>query len=283
MKLTRGAFLLLVPGTLILLLFMVFPLANVVEKSIRVYNNKDIFGDPDLPYTLANYAEMIHPVYVGFFVGMIRISLIATTLGVALAFPIAYYIARRPEGAMRTFAVGFLVAFLFLSVLVRVYSIQLTFGTVGFGRAIAGFFDVRPSSRVYAEFLVILGLMHHNIPLSSLILISAIQNVNPRLVDAAQALGAPRWSAHLAITVPLSIRGLLSAFLINYMISISAFVNPMVLGKGKVHFMSNLIFTRYDELVHYPGGSAIAVQLLVLAFIMVYAIQAAAPARWGKA
>jgi len=283
MKLTRGALLLLLPGGLILVTFMVFPIMNVAEKSIRTYSESDIFGDPLLPYTLANYAEMLHPVYIGYFVDMVRMSLISTTAGVALAFPIAYYIARRPGGAIRTCAVGFLVAFLFLSVLVRVYSIELTFGTVGFGRAISGLFGVTPSSRTYAEFLVMLGLMHHNIPLSALILISAIQNVNPRLADAAQALGAARWKAHISITVPLSIRGLLSAFLINYMIAISAFVNPMVLGKGKVYFMSNLIYTRYDEMAHFPSGSAIAVQLLLLALAMVYAIQAAAPGRWERA
>lgn len=283
MKLTRGGVLLLIPGSLVLFLFMVLPLINVGEMSFRPYSQADIFGDADKPYSIANYTELIHPVYIDYLVDMIRMGLFSTTGGVLLAFPLAYFIARRPSGKVRTLSIGFLVAFLFLSVLVRVYSLELTFGTVGLGRTLANLFGVRSSSRFYAEFLVIIGLMHHNIPLSALILIGTIQNVNPRLADAAQALGAPRWRAHLTITFPLSIQGLLSAFLINFMIAISAFVIPMVLGKGKILFMSNLIYNRFGEMSNFPSGAAIAVQLLVLALVMVYAIQLLAPARWSKA
>jgi putative spermidine/putrescine transport system permease protein len=125
--------------------------------------------------------------------------------------------------------------------------------------------------------------MHHNVPLSALILIGTIQNVNPRFADAAQALGAPRWRAHLSMTVPLSIRGILSAFLINFSIALSAFVNPWVLGKGKVLFMSNLIYARFGEAANYPSGAAIAIQLLVLSLAMIYVITLLAPARWGRA
>jgi len=40
-----------------------------------------------------------------------------------------------------------------------------------------------------------------------------VQNLDHRLTDAAQSLGAPAWRAHLSITVPLCMPGLLAAFL----------------------------------------------------------------------
>lgn len=283
MKLTRSGMLLLVPGVAVLLMFIILPLLNVAENSFRDSTGGEAFGNPDKPYTLFNYSELMLPVYLQYTWEMIYISLISTTCGVLLAFPMAYFIARHPAGALRTFCIGFLVGFLFLSGLVRVYSLELTFGAVGLGPPLSKLFGISSHSHTYAAFMVVMGLMHHNIPLSALILIGTIQNVNPRLADAAQALGAPPMMTHVSITMPLSIHGLLSSFLINYMIAISAFVNPMVLGKGKVLFMSNLIYSRFGEAANFPSGAAIAVQLLILAFVMVYAIQALVPARWSKA
>jgi ABC-type spermidine/putrescine transport system permease subunit I len=283
MKLNRTALLLLVPGGLVLVLLLFLPLLNVLYESFHQYVPGGVGGARDKPFTLANYLELAHPVYLRYLSEMIWMSLASTSIGVTAAYPIAYLIARRAAGRVRTVAIGFLVAMLFLSVLVRVYAIELAFGPVGMGPFIAGLMGVSGNSKVYTQFLVVLGLMHHNIPLSALILIGTIQNVNPRLADAAQALGAPRWRAHLEMTLPLSIRGLLSAFLINFSIALSAFVNPWVLGKGKVLFMSNLIYARFGEAANYPSGAAIAIQLLLLSLAMIYVIMRLAPSRWGKA
>jgi ABC-type spermidine/putrescine transport system permease subunit I len=278
----RGPVPLLLPGSALLVFLLVLPLLYVAEQSFREYVPGRIGAAQDSPYTLHNYLELVHPVYLRYLAAMIRIGLLSTLAGVALAYPIAYFIARRRAGRLRTIALGFLVAFLFLSVLVRVYSLELSFGPVGLGPVLSALLGVSRNSREYAEFLVIIGLMHHNVPLSALLLIGTIQNVNPRLAEAAQALGAPRWKAHLSTTVTLSVRGLLAAFLINYTIAISAFVIPMVLGKGKVLFMSNLIYDRFGELTNYPSGAAIAIQLLVLAFAMIYGITRLALARWER-
>ncbi len=95
-----------------------------------------------------------------------------------------------------------------------------------------------------------------------IVLLAPLQALNPRLVEAAQALGAPRWKAHVTITIPLSARGLLAAFMLCFTFSISAFVIPMVLGKGRVLFVSNLIYSRFGEVGNYPGGAALSIALL---------------------
>lgn len=273
---------LIAPATVALAVFFFLPLAVVIEKGFRAYTFVDVFGSPDLPYTLQNYAQTFNLAYFYYFTDMLRIGAISTTLGVLLAFPVAYFIARRPSGWLRTLLLGFLVTFLFLSVLVRVYSIELAFGTVGLGSALSDLFGFSSTGRAYSEFLVTIGLMHHTIPFSALLLIATIQNVNPRLAEAAQALGASRWRAHLSTTLPLSARGLLSAYVINFTLAISAFVIPMVLGKGKVLFYSNLIYSRFGETANYPAGAAIATELLILTFVIVYALQSLVPTRLDR-
>ena len=142
------------------------------------------------------------------------------------------------------------------------------------------FLEISTNSRGYIECLVVAGLLHFIIPMAALTLIGTIQNLNPRLVEAAQALGAARWKAHLTVTIPLSARGILSAFLISYTLSISAFVVPMVLGKGKILFVSNLIYSRFSEVANYPSGSAISISLLVISLTIVYVVSRVAAPRW---
>jgi putative spermidine/putrescine transport system permease protein len=46
----------------------------------------------------------------------------------------------------------------------------------------------------------------------------------------------------------------------------------MILGAGRVLFVSNLIYARLGEMANYPSGSAIAVILLLSSAIIIYAI-----------
>ena len=280
MKNNRAAVFLLVPGVGILLAFLVLPLANVVEESFRLFEPGRIGAAKDAPYTFHNYAELLNPNYLYYFIETARIGLIASITGLILGFPIAYFIARRLSAFWRKIAIGFLVGVMFLSTLVRVYALQLTFGPTGIAKLLSGLLGVSMNGRFYTELVVVLGLLHYIVPIAAITLLGTIQNVNPRLVEAAQALGASRWMAHLSITVPLSVPGLLSAFLISFTLCLSAFVVPMILGKGKVLFVSNLIYSRFSEIANYPSGSAISIIMLVLSLAIIYGVTYLVSKRW---
>ncbi len=282
MKLSRGAILLLVPGVGILLAFLVLPLANVVEESFRLFEPGRIGAAKDAPYTFFNYAELINVTYLYYFVETARIGFIASIVGLILGFPIAYVIARRFTPVWRKIGVGFLIGIMFLSTLVRVYALQLTFGPTGIAKFLTGLLGVSMNGRFYTELVVILGLLHYLVPIAAITLLGTIQNVNPRLTEAAQALGAPRWMAHFTITIPLCVPGLLSAFLISFTLCLSAFVVPMILGKGKVLFVSNLIYSRFSEIANYPSGSAISIIMLLLSLLIIYGVTYLVTTRWIK-
>ena len=60
---------------------------------------------------------------------------------------------------------------MFLSALVRVYSLELTFGTVGVMRPVLRFFEISTNSRTYIQWLVVAGLLHFIIPMAALTMI----------------------------------------------------------------------------------------------------------------
>ena len=278
----RRALPLLLPAGAVFLGFFFLPLTGLLVESFRLYTPGSIGSSANAPFTLANYAELLTPAFVQFFFETLRISLLASLTGLVFAFPLAYWITRRLTPRWRAIAVGFLVTLMFLSVLVRTYALELTFGAAGPLRPLLLSLGISPNGRGYIETLVGAGLLHYIVPMATLTLLGTIQNVDPRLVDAAQALGAPGWKAHLSITLPLSMRGLLAAFLFAFTFSISAFVIPMILGKGRVLFISNLIYTRFSEIADYPSGAAISIVLFVVALTIVYALSRQINKRWSS-
>jgi ABC-type spermidine/putrescine transport system permease subunit I len=273
---------LLLPAGAVFLGFFFLPLAGLLVESFRLYTPGSIGSSANAPFTLANYAELLSPAFAQFFFQTMRISPLASLTGLVFAAPLAYWITRRFSPHWRAIAVGFLVTLMFLSVLVRTYALELTFGAAGLLRLFLLSLGISPNGRGYIETLVGAGLLHYIVPMSTLTLLGTVQNVDPRLVDAAQALGAPGWKAHLSITLPLCMRGLLAAFLFAFTFSISAFVIPMILGKGRVLFISNLVYNRFSEIADYPSGAAISIVLFVMALTIVYVISRQINKRWGS-
>jgi ABC-type spermidine/putrescine transport system permease subunit I len=275
-----GSFPLLLPAIAIYLGLFFLPLSWLLLESFRLYTPGGIGAAAGAPLTLANYAELLTPAFARFFLETMQISLLASLTGVLLAFPLAYWITRKLSARWRAIAVGFFVTLMFLSVLVRTYALELTFGAAGPLRPFLLALGISPNSRDYIAILVGAGLLHYIVPMATLTLLGTIQNVDPRLVDAAEALGAPAWKAHLTITLPLSMRGVLAAFLFAFTFSISAFIIPMILGKGRVLFISNLIYNRFSEIADYPSGAAISIVLFAVALGIVYAMSRFVAKQW---
>jgi ABC-type spermidine/putrescine transport system permease subunit I len=277
----RGAGLVL-PAIVAIVALLVLPLLLVGDESLRLFVPGHVGSARDAPLTFENYAELVRPAYARYFADTLRISLIASLVALVLAYPIGYRVAREARPRVRRAWIAFLVVMLFLSILIRVYAIALAVGPAGFGRALSALLGLAPNSRAYAELSIILGLLHCLIPMAAIVLLAPLQALNPRLVEAAQALGAPVWKAHATITLPLSARGIAGAFMLCFTFAISAFVIPLVLGQGRVLFVSNLIYSRFGEVGNYPGGAALSITLLSLSVLVVYALDRAAVGRWGR-
>jgi ABC-type spermidine/putrescine transport system permease subunit I len=279
-KTGRSSLPLLLPAGAVFLGFFFLPMAGLFIESFRLYVPGSIGSAADAPFTLNNYRELLTPSFAGFFYETLRISVAASLVGLLFSFPLAYWIIRRLSPRWRAIAVGLFVTLMFLSVLVRTYALELTFGAVGPLRPLLMQIGISPNGRAYIETLVGAGLLHYIVPMSTLTLLGTIQNVDPRLFDAAQVLGAPGWKAHLNITLPLCMRGLLAAFLFAFTFSISAFVIPMILGKGRVLFISNLIYNRFSEIADYPSGAAVSMVLFFVALSIVYITSRQITKRW---
>ncbi|MCK1293189.1 ABC transporter permease [Bradyrhizobium sp. 30] len=270
MRATKSQVPLLLPAMAVFAFFLVLPMLTVFNESFRTFEPGRVGSVKGAPLTIGNYAELLLPVYVQYFAQTYFLAFCASILALLFAFPIAFHIARTSSAWIRKVWLSAIIGLIFLSALVRVYALQLTFGSAGILAPVISLAGVDTNSRLYIDFVIIAGLLHYGIPMSILILIGAIQNLNPRLTEAAQSLGASAVKSHLTVTIPLCMRGLLSAFLVSMTLGVSAFVIPWVLGRGRVQFISNLIYSRFSEVANYPSGAAISIVMMILSMLLIF-------------
>jgi ABC-type spermidine/putrescine transport system permease subunit I len=272
---------LLFPAAAVLVLLLAVPMLLIADESFRLFVPGRVGAAQNAPLTWKNYAELLSPAYLRYFADTFRIGFIATAMALVIAYPIAYRVSHARRQWTRRAWLIFLVTMLFLSILVRVYAVDLAFGPAGFGRGFSRLLGVGLNSETYIEITIIIALLHCLIPMAALSLVGPLQSLNPHLFEAAQALGAAAWKAHATVTLPLSARGILAAFMLCFTFCLSAFVIPLVLGKGQILFVSNIIYSRFGEIGDYPSGAAISLVLLLLSLGVVYAITSATNWRWG--
>lgn len=251
------------PAILIYVTVFMSPLSMVIAESFRQYVPGSIGSSRDAPATIANYQALFQPAYLGYFLDTIRISFISTIVALIFSYPTAHILARTNSKRLRVGGLSVLLGMLFVSVLVKVYSIALIMGPVGFGGTLSRLLGSYPTSRFMNEISVVVGLVSFVYPIATLTLMNAIQNVNPNYVTAAVSLGASWTKAYLAVELPLCRQAILSVGITCFTLGVSAFVIPLILGKGQVSFVTNLIYTRFSEVANYPSGAALATSLLI--------------------
>jgi len=261
---------LLAPGLLILAGLVVAPLTLMGIESFRPFVGGR--AGAAAGWTFQNYTELIAPAYAFYFWDTFRIGFIVSVAAVCLSAPLAWQAARTRLRALRVFIFGLLIGLLFLSLIAKLYAIQMTWGATGPLAFVGTLIGVPVRSTGYAEVQVFIGLLHFVLPLAALMLIGTFQNISPRLEEAASSLGAPRWRVALSVTLPLAFPGLLSTFMIVFAMCISNFVVPLILGRGIVLFTTNLMYTRFSDVANYPSGAAIGIIMLVISCGLIYAM-----------
>jgi spermidine/putrescine transport system permease protein len=253
-----------------LAVFFVLPIAIVAAYSFDVYS---LFPGPH-GLTVDAWRAFLHSsVYLRLFWKSVEMSLIVSALVVALAYPVAYYLAL--AGTKRKYVLLLLLIAPFLtSYLLRVLAWKVILGNQGVLNTFLFWIGLRSpdhplSQLLYSRFAVMLVLAYVWLPFVALPIFVTLENLDRRLLEAASDLGASRWQAFRRVTLPLSVPGVIAAFLFVFIPTLGEFVTPSLVGGTSGYMYGNQIVDLFGTgFPDWETGSVLALFLLGVVAIL---------------
>jgi spermidine/putrescine transport system permease protein len=246
--------------------FFVVPIAIVALYSFNVYT---LFPG-EHGFTLDAWRAFLHnSTYLGLFWKSVKMSLIVSLVVVALAYPVAYYLAL--SGTKRKYVLLLLLIAPFLtSYLLRVLAWKVILGNNGVLNSFLVWTGIRSadnpiSQLLYSRFAVMLVLAYVWVPFVALPIFVTLESMDRRLLEAACDLGASRWTAFFRVTLPLRLPGLIAGFLFVFIPTVGEFVTPSLVGGTSGYMYGNQISDLFSTgFPDWETGSVLALFLLVV-------------------
>jgi spermidine/putrescine transport system permease protein len=261
-------YLLLAPGVLWLAVFFLVPLGFLAYQSLQS-------GSIDFGYAFTwswgNYWHAIRD-YRGQFERSLEYAGIATALALVVSYPVAYWIAFR-GGRWKNLLLLFIVAPFFVTYLIRTLAWETILSDHGFVvRTLQAVHIVAANGRVLnTATAVVAGITYNFLPFMALPLYVALEQIDARLLEAAEDLYASRWKAFLRVTVPLSLPGVVAGTLLTFIPAAGDFINAQLLGSPTNHMIGNVIQSKFLELTDYPAAASMSFVLMAVIFVAVLA------------
>ncbi|MGE0724040.1 MAG: ABC transporter permease [Alphaproteobacteria bacterium] len=236
---------------------------------VRVSFFRDLrLGRIDDTFQLTNYVTLLtDPFYLHSLRLTVEVSAIVAVLALALAYPVAYVLARMPP-RWGTTLLALAVMSSFITIVIKVLGLVIVFAGDGPLNALLlrlGLVE-RPVNLYGSVAGVVVGLLLYTISFMLLILFSVIQTIPRSLEDAAAIHGAPRWRVFWRVVLPLSLPGMVGGTLIVFNLAMGAFTSAALLGGGKVLTLPVVI--QQTVLVETRYGMAGALSAVVLVVVL---------------
>ncbi|MEZ5783807.1 MAG: ABC transporter permease [Rhizobiaceae bacterium] len=287
MSAKRGAgiarpWLLMVPAVALLLIFLVIPYINIVLMSFRTPGTGTPYG---VGFTIDNYLRFFSDSFYLFQVfNTLWIGALTTALCLVIGFPVAWQLARG-DMRFRGLAYGLVLSPLLVGIVIRSYGWTILLGNAGLiNRTLQalGIID-SPLPLMYNALGITIALVHVFLPFMILPIMAAIQGVDPSLESAARSLGASRFTAFRRIILPLSMPGIQAGCILVFVLSLSAYVTPSLIGGLRVKTMAVTVVDALIDTFQWPWGSALALMLSVTGAVCVLIFARLTRMKWKVA
>ncbi len=199
------------------------------------------------------------------------------SLSVLIGYPLALFIHSLPRRA-KTLALGIVVLPKLANVFVVLYGANLLLGNAGpVNRVLVGLGATsEPLLLTHNLVGVLIAETYLIIPYAVLVLVLALDRIDPALTAAARGLGASPWTAFRRVTLPLSLPGVVVAGQLCLIWALGAFVGPVLLGGPEQETLAVRVQKEGQEHSDWPRAAATAVLslLTVAVCVLLYAMPA---------
>jgi spermidine/putrescine transport system permease protein len=225
------------------------------------------------PFTLENYLQLNNSIYVKIFKQSFYIAGTCTLICLLVGYPFAYIIARMQSRFKGLLTLLVIIPF-WTSSLIRTYSMITMLKPKGVISSILISLGIinKPLALLFTDTSVMIGLVYNLLPFMILPLLTNIERLDKKLIDAARDLGANRFTTFRRVILPLTMPGILSGCILVFLPAMTIFYIPDLLGGSKSILLGNLIQNQFLIAQNWPLGSAISVvfTLLLAVLLLIY-------------
>lgn len=251
-----------------LFLFALLPFCLILVASFLSHSQGSLL---EFPYTTDNYAQFFNIVYLRIFEKSFIIASVATFLCLAFGYPFAFCIARL-QNKWKNILILLIIIPFWTSSLIRSYALIAIIKAKGIINSLLlalGFID-HPLAILFTNTAVMIGLVYNLLPFMILPILTNVERLDNRLIDAAKDLGANWFTIFRRVIIPLTMPGIIAGSILVFLPAMTIFYIPDILGGAKSMLLGNLIQNQFLIAENWPMGSAVSIILtLVLATLIV--------------
>jgi ABC-type spermidine/putrescine transport system permease subunit I len=265
------AFLLLSPSLLILS-FLGISIFLLLIYSFFTYSPG---GGMIAQFTLENYTRLFGKrLYWQVIFNTILFSVVTTGLALLLGYPLAYYF-RKLSPVKRTIGFLFLTIPLWTSVIVRTYGWAIILGRRGMINILLEEMGLglMPLDIFPGFWAVVVALLEITLPIMVLPIYTSLTSIDPGIEESSLVLGAGPLQTFRRVIFPLTLPGVFAGVILTFVLVLSAYVTPVILGSTRDLVLPVLIENQVTNLYNIPFASALAVVMLVLMSIVIFAFR----------
>lgn len=253
---------LMAPVILVLGFAFVAPVAWLFRMSL----NRSNFGAIVEAFSIDTYAAIVSDSYYLELLGRtLQLSITASLIALAMGYPVAIFITRM-NPRFRTLLTVMVASPLLVSAVVRSYGWMVTLGDNGFvNNSLIGLGLISSPIRMVNNYAgVVVGLAESVLPFMFLTVMAGLGKLDSKLDEAAMSLGAPPHVVFWKITLPLSAPALIASFTIGFVLSVSSFVTPTLLGGGRVFLLATEVYDLALVTLDWPSAAALSFLMLAI-------------------
>lgn len=260
---------LLTPGTAWLLVFFVVPMYYLAKMSLE----QGLFPIFSFGWAWHNFSDAVTE-FKPQFIRSIEYAGIATAIALLISYPLAYWIAFR-GGRWKNLFLLLVIAPFFVTYLIRTLAWETILADNGVVvRVLKDVHVLGADGRLLATSVaVVAGITYNFLPFMVLPLYVSLEQVDPRLIEAASDLYANSARSFARVTLPLSLPGVFAGVLLTFIPAAGDFINAQLLGTPQQYMIGNVIQSQFLELRDYPTAAALSFVLMgaILVLVLIFA------------
>ena len=243
-------------------ILIVVPLFLIVLYSVTTGGNSLV----NIQFTGENFKKIFEPVYMNVFIRSFKLGAITTIVCLVVGYMLAYVISRFSEKAQTILILAVTIP-TWINMLLRTYAWMNLLADNGIINNLLAKIGLGPISMMYTDFSVMVGLICNFMPFMIIPIHTSLNKMDKSLIEAAYDLGANRFQTFWKVIWKLSLPGVVNGIMMVFLLSISSFVIPKLLGGGQYMLIGNLIESQFISVGDWNFGSAISMILAVIILI----------------